>query len=48
MFNIFRKTAKSSNCCHIKIDEIKEEKVDYCKDSKKQECCSAQDKQECC
>jgi hypothetical protein len=47
MFNIFRKNGKSSNCCNVKIEEVKEEKDDCCKDSEKQECCSAEDEKEC-
>ncbi len=30
MFNIFKKSKKNNDCCHIKIEEVKEDKTSCC------------------
>ncbi|WP_275670733.1 hypothetical protein [Neobacillus notoginsengisoli] len=42
MFNSFKKTGKESSCCHVKIEEVKEEKTDCCKEPEQPVCCSAE------
>lgn len=30
MFNIFKKSKKDNDCCHVKIEEVKEDKKSCC------------------